>query len=86
MGKASSSVHQTIARLLNKVADKVILTNDNFAQDILAGAGKEFIKKYLVSNNEDAIKIWLSEKLSSKWLILFEGRVPLNIKNFFRKI
>jgi len=51
----------------------------------LSNVKKENKKKFLLANNPFLIQIWLREKLNRRWLALIEGRVPMDVKNFFLK-
>lgn len=85
LGKASSLIHRKIGKSLGQIADRVIITNQNFARDIKDGAGKEYAWKFFVSKKEADIIEWLGRKPGRNWVILIEGRVPLNIKSIFKK-
>ncbi len=86
LGKKSEEIHQQLGAVLAKVADKVVITNENFAFYFKKGAKEQFEKKFLVSQNEVEILKWLGEKLNSNWVVLLEGRVPKNVISLFKKL
>lgn len=85
LGKSSKKIHRQLGKEMAQIADKIIITNQNFYDQILSAVKKEDKKKFLLANNPFLIQMWLREKLNRQWLALIEGRVPIDIKNFFLK-
>lgn len=82
LGSVSAKVHQKIGQAMQKTADLVILTDDNFLNDIQRGMGKEN-KRVIVENRPNKIITLLKEK-SPKVVVLLEGRLPARIINAFK--
>jgi len=70
---------------MSETGDKIVITNCNYYDQILSAVKKEDKKKFLLTNNPFQIQMWLREKLNRRWLVLIEGRVPMDVKNFFLK-
>ena len=85
LGNNSKKIHRLLGRQMSEIADKIIITNRNFYDEILSNVKKEDKKKFLLANNPFLMQIWLREKMNRKWLALIEGRVPMDVKNFFKK-
>jgi len=79
LGSASARVHQEIGQKMRKVANLVILTNNNFLTDIKKGMGEK-AAKVIVESRPDRIIAILKEK-SPKVVVLLEGRLPAKIIN-----
>ncbi len=82
LGTASSKVHRKMGLKMEKVADLVILTNNNFLDDIKKGMKKE-PAKVIVEDHPNKIVSILKEK-PAKVVVLLEGRLPAKIINSFR--
>jgi len=82
LGTASAKVHQEIGRKMQKKADLVILTNNNFLSDIKKGMGKK-AAKIIIESRSDKIIATLKEK-SPEIVVLLEGRLPAKIINSFK--
>lgn len=85
LGKAGNSIHRQLGKTMAEIADKIIITSQNFAPAFEKGVNKEQQRKFLISNSELAIADYLKGCFNRDWLILWEGRVPLNVKNIFAK-
>lgn len=83
LGQASEKIHRQLGRELIQVMDKIIITSENFAQAMKKGAGRKAENKFLVSNNELRVLAYLRGSLNRQWLVLLEGRIPLNIRKIF---
>lgn len=81
LGSASTKVHQKIGQAMQKTADLVILTDDNFLNDIQKGMGKEK-KRVIVENRPEKITAMIEAK-SPQVVVLLEGRLPAKIINSF---
>lgn len=85
LGSQSHRVHKKIGKKLAETADKIVVTNENFAWDFKSGAGTLFEEKFLVSNNDFSILSWLGKRVPNRnWVVLLEGRVPRNIVELFK--
>lgn len=85
LGKNSNKIHRLIGKKMSETADKIVVTNRNFYDSLLSAVKKEDKKKFILANNPFLIQMWLREKLNQQWLVLIEGRVPMDVKNFFLK-
>lgn len=82
LGKAAQEIHHLIGQEIGKIADFLILTNDNFSQPLFSGALKTGMKKdqlILAREPEKIIKI-LKDLRDKKTVILIEGRIPEKTK------
>jgi len=80
LGKKSEKVHQDLAQKAGKIADLIILTDENFYQNFKKGLGKKSLEKlHLVREKADSKKL-IKKHLSRKTVFLLEGRVPKYIK------
>jgi len=81
LGKKSEKVHQSLAQKAGRIADLIILTDENFYQSFKKGlGGKNLDKLHLVREKADLNKV-VKKHLDKKTVILLEGRVPRYIKN-----
>ena len=85
LGNSSNKIHRLLGKQMSETADKIVITNRNFYDQILSAVKKEDKKKFLLANNPFLIQMWLREKMNRRWLALIEGRVPMDVKNFFLK-
>ena len=85
LGKNSDKIHRLLGKQMSETGDKIVITNCNYYDQILSAVKKEDKKKFLLTNNPFQIQMWLREKLNRRWLVLIEGRVPMDVKNFFLK-
>lgn len=74
LGEQTQKVHQRLGKKIAQVAEKLILTNDNFYLDFLTGAGKDFKRKIEVIENKEKLKKRLKNIARKKTVILLEGR------------
>ncbi len=85
LGEVSDKVHRQMGKMMVKLAEKIIVTSQNFGQAFQKGLSKEEQNKFLISRQELKIINYLKDCFNSRWVVLWEGRVPRNIKNIFEK-
>ena len=76
LGPASKKIHQKIGKEMEKVADLVILVNDNFTEEIKKGTKDK--NKVVVENRTEKILAMIKEVLPNV-VVLLEGRLPAKI-------
>lgn len=79
LGSASARVHRKIGEKMQKVAGLIILTDDNFLNDIKKGMGKK-AARVIVESYPNKIIALLKEKPPNV-VVLLEGRLPAKIIN-----
>ena len=77
LGEESGNVHKKIGQLLARFADYIVLTSDDFIDEIREGMGNSRNKLVLIKDSNQ-IKRLLSEN-DEKYAILLEGRIPLKV-------
>ena len=86
LGKSSSKIHQKIGQLMAQTVDEIILTNQEFADDIKKGLGKEAVKFKIIERSKKQQNQFLKLINNPNSVILWEGRVPQNLINLIEKI
>lgn len=73
LGQAGSKVHRRLGAKISRVADKLILTSDNFLVYFLQGAGRSWEKKIEVISSRVALRRRLRILIDSETVVLIEG-------------
>jgi len=86
LGKTSQKTHQVIGRLMAQTVDKIILTNQEFADDIRKGLGKKAARLEIIKSSQKQQNRLLQLTKNPNSVILLEGRVPQDLTNLVNKI
>lgn len=73
LGNASRTVHKRLGKRIGEVADRLILTSDNFLPAIASGTGKAFLKKIEVISTQRELEQRLGKLLDKNIVVLLEG-------------
>jgi len=77
LGKATEEAHREVGRTSTKTCDLVILTNKNFNQPFLAGAGKNKEKVLILDPKTAANKI--KDMVDNESVVIFEGKETVHV-------
>ncbi|OGD63285.1 hypothetical protein A2160_02195 [Candidatus Beckwithbacteria bacterium RBG_13_42_9] len=73
LGLVAAKVHQRLGKCIAEVADRLILTSQNFEADFRAGAGEKFDQKIEIINSNSALKSRLRKLVNEEAIVLLEG-------------
>jgi UDP-N-acetylmuramoyl-tripeptide--D-alanyl-D-alanine ligase len=86
LGSKSRQIHSVLGASLAKVADVIIVTNNNFYDDFKTKVDQKDKEKFWLVTDKVKTKNWLMKKINRNWVILLEGRVPYWVGQNLKKV
>jgi len=86
LGSKSKQIHSALGASLAKIADVIIVTNNNFYDDFKTEVDQKDKEKFWLVTDKVKTKNWLIQNISRNWVILLEGRVPYWVGQNLKKI